>query len=128
MSVSSTKLIEGLAFQIESSGFLVQSDVSEKLGGQNTAPNPHDYIEIALAACTTITVQMYAKRKNIPLDYSDVSAKITAEGVSNEILREIKFIGEKLTDQDREALLKIADKCPIHKLLSAGAKITTNLI
>ena len=128
MSVTSSKKIEGLAFQIESSGFSVPVDVSEKLGGKNSAPDPHDYIEIALAGCTIITVQMYANRKKIPLDFTDVTVKITAEGAINEILREVRFVGEGLTAEDRESLLKIADKCPIHKLLSAGVKITTKML
>jgi putative redox protein len=71
---------------------------------------------------------MYAKRKNIPLSYSDVKITITNEGTSNEILREINFIGTALTEADKQALMVIADKCPIHKFLTAGAKITSKLV
>lgn len=127
MSIQSTKRSSTFAFEIKAGAFTIKTDVPEKLGGEDTAPDPHQYLEAALAGCTAITVQMYAKRKNIPLDYSDVSIKITSEGSSNEILRVIKFVGADLTEEHKKSLLFIADKCPIHKLLSAGAKITTKL-
>lgn len=127
VSVESTKITKGLALEINVPGFQLRSDVSEKLGGTNTAPNPHDYLETALAACTAITVQMYANRKGIPLVSSDVKIKITAEGAENRIAREIRFEGE-LTDEQRASLLAIADKCPIHKFLSKGALIETSLV
>src|SRR5690606_24596983 len=104
MSVESTRLKEGYAFEIKSNGFSVPADLEEKLGGKNFGPTPHDYLEIALAGCTAITVQMYARRKNIPLDYSDVRVKITSEGSANEILREIHFVGD-LTEDQKASLL-----------------------
>lgn len=128
MSVDSTKLIDGFSFEIKTNGFSVLSDIEEKAGGKNAAPSPHDYLEVALASCTAMTVQLYAKRKNMPLEYSDVKVKITAEGQSNEILREIHFVGEGLTEEQKESLLKIAEKCPVHKILAAGAKITSRII
>lgn len=127
MSVESTKIIEGFAYEVTSHEFKVRVDVNEKLGGKNSAPNPHDYLEIALAGCTAITVQMYANRKGIPLQYSDVKITITAEGAHNEILREIKFVGD-LTEEQKQSLFAIAEKCPLHKLISAGAKIESRLL
>lgn len=124
MAVISSKRIEGLAYQFQTETHQVTADVNEKLGGKDLAPDPHEYMEIALAACTAITLQMYAARKKIPLDSSDVSIKITAEGASNEMERTIRLHGN-LSDVEKENLLAIADKCPIHKFLSAGAKITT---
>jgi putative redox protein len=127
MAVESTKIIEGFAFEVQTREFRVRTDVEQKLGGTNTAPDPHDYLQIALAACTAITVQMYAQRKGIPLEYADVKIKIIAEGPVNEILREIKFIGD-LSEEQKQALLMIAQKCPIHKFLSSGAGITTQVL
>lgn len=127
MSVESSRLVEGLAFEIQSHNFKVLSDVTVEQGGKNSAPSPHDYLEISLSSCTAITVQMYANRKGFPLESTDVKVKITAEGASNEILREIKFIGN-LTDEQKQRLLVIAEKCPIHKILAAGVKIETRMI
>lgn len=47
------------------------ADVAKDLGGDNSAPDPHDYYDAALAACKAITVMMYAKRKQLPLDYTE---------------------------------------------------------
>ena len=127
MPVESSNLIEGLAFEIKSHGFTLKADVSEDLGGNNSAPSPHDYLEVSLAACTAITLQMYAKRKNIPLQFTDVKVRITKEGSPNEILREIKLVGD-LTTEEKQTLLKVADKCPMHKFISAGAKISSSLV
>jgi putative redox protein len=128
MAVQSTQLVENFAFDVSTEDFTVRTDVTEKLGGKNTGPDPHEYLQIALASCTVITCQMYARRKNIPLENINVSVKITAEGAMNEMRREINFIGEKLTPENKDSLLKIAEKCPIHKFLSAGANITSVLV
>jgi uncharacterized OsmC-like protein len=56
VSVESSHLIKKLAFDFKTSEFTVNSDVNEKLGGDNTAPNPHHYLEVSLASCTAITV------------------------------------------------------------------------
>lgn len=126
MSVESTNLTSKLAFSIKTREFTVQSDVTVQLGGDNSAPDPHQYMEVALASCTAITVMMYAKRKAIPLEDINVSIHITAEGEANAISRGIKLIGE-LTSEQKDRLMEIAEKCPIHKFISRGAKITSIL-
>ena len=126
MSVESTRLLNKLAFEIKTREFLVNSDVTAQLGGDNSAPDPHQYLEAALAGCTAITVMMYAKRKAIPLEDINVSILITAEGEANAISRSIKLIGQ-LTSEQKESLMIIADKCPIHKFITRGAKITSIL-
>jgi putative redox protein len=103
------------------------TDVPEKLGGGNKAPDPHDYLVAALAGCTTITMQMYANRKGIPLESADVKVQIVQEGAENRISREIKLIGD-LTDEQRQKLFAIAEKCPIHNFLERGAKIESRLL
>lgn len=125
MSVDSTTRNGKLDFEINVSGFKIVADVSEKNGGSGLGPNPHDLLEAALAACTAITMQMYANRKNFPLKSSDVKIKITKEGPENEITRDITLEGD-LTPEQRSAILEIADKCPIHRFLERGAKIVTS--
>lgn len=127
MSVTSSKKLNDLAYEIHTTTHTVRADVAEKLGGKDSAPSPHEYIEIALAACTAITLQMYADRKKIPLESVNVKINITEEGKSNTIFREIHLLGP-LLDKEKASLLAIAEKCPIHKFLTAGARITTKLV
>lgn len=125
MSVESTKRNGKLDFEINVNGFQLVSDVSEKNGGSALGPNPHDLLEAALAACTAITMQMYAHRKGYALKSSDVKIKITKEGAENEMSREIVLDGD-LTPEQRTAILAIAEKCPIHLFLERGARIVTS--
>lgn len=127
MPVGTTRKVALRAFEIDASGHKVLTDVPEKLGGKDSAPGPHDYLEIALAGCTAITLTMYAERKNIPLEDVDVTIKITAEGESNSISRDIRLIGN-LTEEQKQQLLAIANKCPIHAFLEKGAQITSSLV
>ena len=67
---------ENLAAQLVARHFSILSGVSEKLGGNDEGPDPHELLEAALAGCTIITIQMYANRKGMKLDSTDVKIKI----------------------------------------------------
>ena len=124
MAVDSTKRIENFEYELDVKGFKVRTDVEQDLGGSNHAPDPHDYLQVALASCTAITLQMYAKRKGFDLGSVDVKIRITEEGAQNVIQREIKLIGN-LTHEQKQNLMAIAERCPIHKFLEKGAQINT---
>lgn len=124
MAVTSTRTISKNTVEIRTPGFKLVADTNAKLGGHDLGPNPHEYLEAALAGCTAITLQMYATRKQIQLEDINVSITITSEGESNAILREITLTGD-LTAEHRRSLMTIADKCPIHLFLERGATITT---
>lgn len=102
----------------------ILSGLSEKLGGLDEGMNPHEIFEASLAACTILTVQMYANRKGIKLKSANVDVKITAEGAESVISREISFEGD-LTEEEVKLLGSIAEKCPIHKLMESHIKIET---
>lgn len=127
MPVGMTRKVAQRAFEIEASGHKVLTDVPDKLGGKDSGPGPHDYLEIALAGCTAITLTMYAEKKNIPLEDVNVTIKITAEGETNTMSRDIRLIGN-LTQEQKDQLLAIANKCPIHKFLEKGAHINSTLV
>ncbi|WII73828.1 OsmC family protein [Bdellovibrio sp. 22V] len=127
MTIESAKLIEGFTYEINTGNFQLRTDVAKELGGQGSAPSPHDYLEVALASCTAITLQMYAKRKSWPLENVDVKVQIVSEGAENKIARTIKLAGP-LSAEQKQMLTTIAEKCPIHRFLSKGAVITTNMI
>ncbi len=106
----------------------VQSDVSVANGGQDQAMSPHEILETALAACTSITVKMYAKRKGMKLDDVEVLVHTESEGKETSVIsRKIKLIGA-LSDEESARLMEIADKCPIHKLLTSQISIPTEKI
>lgn len=103
------------------------SGVTEKLGGKDEGPDPHELLEAALAGCTILTVQMYANRKGYKLESCDVSIKILKEGPETLISRELTFKGD-LSDEERARLVEIAEKCPIHKLLESKVSISTTVL
>lgn len=127
MTIASTRFIQGNTFEIQTPGFKVLTDTQASLGGNDIAPNPHDYLEIALAGCTAMTIQMYAKRKQIPLTDVNVRIRITAEGQTNEITRDISLSGD-LSQEQKDMLIAIANKCPVHKFLERGATIHTTAV
>lgn len=97
------------------------ADVAQDLGGDNSAPDPHDYYDAALAACKAITVMMYAKRKQLPLDYIDIdiTRDSSQEAQGTYVLKvQLKLLGN-LTDEQKAQLAAVADKCPIHRLMTA---------
>ncbi|MEO3678416.1 MAG: OsmC family protein [Pseudomonadota bacterium] len=98
------------------------ADVAKDLGGDNSAPDPHDYYDAALAACKAITVMMYAKRKQLPLDYIDIeiTRDNSQEAQGTYVLNvQLKLLGN-LSDEQKAQLAAIADKCPIHRLMTAA--------
>ncbi len=102
------------------------SDVTPAMGGDDVGLDPHEITEAALGACTSITLAMYAKRKNWNLLDAEVVVKIEKEGSESLISRKIKLIGD-LTEEQKASLLAIANKCPIHKLLTSNIQIETSL-
>jgi putative redox protein len=115
-----------LAAEVVAREHKIVSGVQAKLGGNDEGADPHELLEAALAACTIITVQMYANRKAWDLKSCTASVRVISEGKQTLISREVSFKGELTSDQ-REKLLEIADKCPIHNLLQSEVKIETKL-
>lgn len=102
----------------------IVSDVDSSQGGTDEGLNPHELIEAALASCTSLTLELYAKRKEWDIGQLNVAVKIIKEGPDSMITREISF-GD-IPSEQRVKLLEIASKCPIHKLLISNIKIETH--
>lgn len=105
----------------------IVSDVSESSGGNDLGMNPHEILETALAACTSLTLKMYANRRQIKLVEPKVEVKVISEGKDSIISRKIELIGD-LTIEERGKLMEIAEKCPIHKLLVSNITIQTESV
>ena len=118
---------ELLVAKMVAGNFSIISGVPVSLGGRDEGPNPHELLEASLAACSIITVQMYADRKGIPLESTDVQVKIVSEGAETIISREVSFRGN-LSQEQKDLLSKIVEKCPIHKLLESKVSIQTKIV
>lgn len=117
-----------LAAEIQARNHTLISGVSAELGGKDEGPDPHELLQAALAGCTIITVQMYANRKQWPLESTDVKISILSENKEGTVIsRDVSFKGN-LTQEQRDQLLVIADKCPIHRLLTGSVKIQTQMV
>lgn len=119
-------------------GHALAADEPESYGGSGLAPSPYDYLLAALGACTGMTVQMYARRKQWPLKAAVVRLrheKIHAEdcehcaengGKIDRFERELELQGE-LSVEQRRRLMEIAEKCPVHRTLHSEVLIDTVL-
>jgi putative redox protein len=105
------------------------ADVKVASGGLDLGPDPHDLVAAGLAACTTMTLRLYAKRKNWTLGavHVEVRSARDVDMVPPERFdREITLDGD-LDDEQRKRLLEIAEMCPIHRLLTQGARVVTTV-
>lgn len=95
------------------------ADEPVELGGTGKGPNPHELLLASLGACTSMTLRMYANHKNLPLE--QVRVDLTHQTVDGRavILRRIQLEGN-LTDEQRQRMLEIAEKCPVHKIITGG--------
>ncbi|MDO8437758.1 MAG: OsmC family protein [Nitrosomonadaceae bacterium] len=117
---------ENLVAEISAGKHRLISGVPEELGGHDEGLGPHELLEAALAACTIITLQMYANRKHWNLLSADVTVNIDSENDRESyISRKIRLQGD-LTEEQRKSLIAIANKCPIHKVLSSKITIKTD--
>ena len=108
------------------------ADEPKKVGGDNLGPSPYDLVNAGLAACTVMTLKMYAARKKWDLKeaYAYVThskAKDENNNVIDQYNKKLKLIGD-LDDAQRKRLKEIAAKCPVHKTLESPGTFATELI
>lgn len=114
------------------------ADEPRSVGGRNTGPDPYEHLLAALGACTSMTLRMYAARKELPLDHVVVELKHGRDYLHDcegceDTPRQIDVIDRELTLQgdlseaDRGRLLQIADRCPVHRTLHNHLEVRTVL-
>jgi putative redox protein len=128
--------INGFMTSLVSAGHRLTADEPIAAGGTASGPSPYDLLSAALAACTTMTLTMYARHKK--LDVESVTASVRhsrlhaadcehCDGVEGKIdvfERQISIAGG-LTPAQRSRMLEIADRCPVHRTLHGEVEIRT---
>jgi uncharacterized OsmC-like protein len=128
----------GFAQEISVGRHRLAGDEPTSAGGTDTGPTPYDLLLAALGSCTSMTLALYARRKQWPLQAvtvrlrhsrvhaADCASCETKEGLLDHIDREVELTGP-LSAGQRTRLLEIADKCPVHRTLTSEVHIQTRL-
>jgi len=129
----------GLAQEITIGPHRLVADEPLALGGSDRGPGPYDLLIAALGACTSMTISLYARRKQWPLEAVTVKLRHskshavdcenceTKDGKLDRIERDVELHGA-LNEEQRDRLLDIANKCPVHKTLTSEIDIRTRLV
>ena len=136
------------AVEVRSRGYLTQevragkhvlaADEPKEDGGADTGPNPYELLLAALGACTSMTVQLYAKKKGWPLE--EVRVELTQErqhgedcagcderDVRVDLIRKRLFLRGALDETQRQRLAEIAERCPVNRTLTGEVKMHLEL-
>jgi putative redox protein len=102
------------------------ADEPVSAGGEDAGPAPHEWLLAGLGACTAMTLESYAERKGWKLE----SVEVSVDGKHDEgafVMTRTIVVNGDLTHQQRDRLLEIANKCPVHKTLSGTIRIESTI-
>ena len=137
--IASLNAEDGFTTAMKVGNHHLTADEPTSFGGNDFGPSPYELVSAGLSACTVMTIQMYAKRKEWPLENVEVHTSYgkshaqdcddceTNSAKIDTFNRDIRFKGN-LDEKQIDRLLQIADKCPVHKTLHSDTQIVTKLI
>lgn len=111
--------------RIEVGGHALTADEPESLGGKNLGPAPFDLLLASLGACTSITLKMYAEKKEWPLESLAVALKLSGGKDDRRIDRVLTIVG--LDEEQKAKLVDVAERTPVTLTLKGGLPIETHL-
>lgn len=111
----------------EADAHTLTADEPVSEGGEDAGMDPFELLLSSLGTCTAVTLEMYAQRKNWPLERVEVHLNIFKEADgSYRIARELNLHGD-FSDEQRQRMLHVANACPVHKILTGNVKVETAL-
>jgi putative redox protein len=137
-AVTAITFAAGFRTEVVAAGHALIADEPAAVGGTNEGPSPYDLLSAALASCTSMTLKMYARHKKIELrsvkvrvqhgrvHSKDCSDCESSRGMIDVFERELWIDGD-LSEKQRQRMLEIADRCPVHKTLHNEIKVRTVL-
>jgi len=139
MATVTAALKAGTAVDIRCRQFLWRSDEPKDAGGVDSGPTPYEFLLGSLAACTAITLRLYAQHKQIPLAGVDVTLEFDrihaedcvdcderADGLIELVQTHVTIYGD-LTAAQRQRLTQVAARCPVHKTLDEGIHLVDGI-
>lgn len=123
----SAALADGYQVRLRAGGHALLADEPVRAGGCDAGPAPYDLLLSSLAACTAITLRMYAERKGWPLEGVSIEVSFSRHEQEARVDRRITVAGP-LSDEQRTRLAEIAERTPVTLTLKSGVGISTELV